>query len=80
MQDNKLNNYLQSNGFSVNILDTLKERYGDWVVPNITRVRIIQKLGSAFLEINYNSTGSQDMESERLNLDFIIEDLKYPHF
>lgn len=72
---NELIRYLQSYGFSLNILDELKERYGDWVDTDITNLRIVQKKGSAFLEVSRN-TNSYDEEIKRVNLDFIIEDIE----
>lgn len=65
---------MKTSGFSLNILEDLKKRYGDWVEPTITRVRILQKQGGTFLEINY-STEAQKARVERFDLDFIADDL-----
>lgn len=68
MRDNKFTKRSMG-GFSFNILDTATERYGDWVDPKISMVRIIQKSGSTFLEFFLSNAGV-----ERFNLDFIIGD------
>ena len=70
----QLANYLRSYGFSFNILPELKIRYGDWVEPQITNVRIIHKSGSAFLEVTQHTSGLYDEEVKRINLDFIVDD------
>jgi hypothetical protein len=49
----------------------LKERYGDWVEPSISRVRIVQQSEDVFLEVTYND--SQDIKLKRLNLNFIAD-------
>lgn len=67
----ELTTVLQSHGFSLNILVSLTERYGDWVNESITSVRIVQKDGSSFLEVTYKTLGLFDEEIKRVNLDFI---------
>jgi hypothetical protein len=63
--------FLESFGFSLDIALTLRKRYGDWVQSEISSVRVLHKDGSAFLEVNYSSSGLYDEESKRVNLDFI---------
>lgn len=70
----QLANYLRSYGFSFNILPELKIRYGDWVDPQITNVRIIHKSGSVFLEVTRCNFSLYDEEVKRINLDFIVDD------
>lgn len=70
-QIDELSKLLQSYGFSLNILPTLIERYGDWVNPSISSVRIVQKEGVSMLEVTYKTQGLCDEELKRVNLDFI---------
>ncbi len=68
-----LTRILQVHGFSSNILPALKNRYGDWVNPDILSVRIIQKGGTPTLEVVYRSSSLSDEELRRMDLDFIAE-------
>lgn len=70
-QLNELIIFLQSYAFSLDLLPTLKERYGDWVKPEIVSVRIIHKGGSAFLEVTNFAKGLFDEEIKRVDLNFI---------
>ncbi|MBC8465587.1 hypothetical protein H8D57_01035 [bacterium] len=66
-----LSKYIVTYEFSINILDALKDRYGDWVKADITNVRIIHKDRIAWLEVTTSAKGFFDEETKRLKLDFI---------
>jgi hypothetical protein len=68
-----LSKYILNYGFSTNILDFLKERYGDWVKPEITNIRIIHKDQIAWLEVTTSKQGIFDEETKRMRLDFIVD-------
>lgn len=66
--------YLQSYAFSFGLLSSLKERYKDWVKPNLLNVRIIHKDGKAFLEVANKAHGLYDENIKRVDLNFIRAD------
>jgi hypothetical protein len=66
--------YLQSYAFSFDLLTSLKERYKDWVEPNILSVRIVHKDGKAFLEVTNRASGLYDEDIKRVDLNFIHAD------
>jgi hypothetical protein len=66
--------FLQSYGFSLDLLPTLKQRYGDWVRTEISSVRVIHKQESAFLEVTSAASGLFDEEVRRVDLNFIVSD------
>ena len=70
---NLLTRFVQNYGFSFNILSVLKDRYGDWVKPDITNVSIIHKNRAAWLEVTSSSNALFDEKSERVKLDFIAD-------
>jgi len=65
--------YILSYGFSTNILDSLKERYGDWVKPEITSIRIIHKGQIAWLEVTTAAKDFHGEETKRMKLNFISD-------
>ncbi len=60
-------------GCSFSILPGLRDRYGDWVKPEITNVRIIHKDKVSWLEITTSSQGFFDEETKRVKLNFICD-------
>lgn len=68
-----LSKYILTYGFSTNILDSLKERYGDWIKPQITNIRIIHKDQIAWLEVTTSAEGFLAEETKRMKLDFISD-------
>jgi len=68
-----LSKYILTYGSSSNIVESLRDRYGDWVKPDITDVRIIHKDQVAWLEVTTNKQGIFDEETKRMRLDFIVD-------
>ncbi|MBS3968881.1 MAG: hypothetical protein KGZ94_02065 [Clostridia bacterium] len=62
-------------GFSLNILSELLERYGDWVDPDLKRLRIVQKANTTFLEATYDTNSNNRKGIVRESLNFIMEDI-----
>jgi hypothetical protein len=68
---NGLVDFLLSFGFSYNMLPTLIERYGDWIKPEITNLRIIHKDKRSFFEVTNRQGKILDEMVQRIDLDFI---------
>lgn len=67
----EISKYVNKFAFSFDILPALKKRYSQWLRPEITSVRIIQREQMVFLEIVARKGPGLDEEVTRTELSFI---------
>ncbi len=67
----QLSEFVASYGFSLDILGELRRRFPQWMRPDITGVRLVQKSGNVFLEITEKTGTLADERLTRTDLSFI---------
>jgi hypothetical protein len=75
-----ISEFVTSYAFSFDILPALKKHYLQWLRPEITSVRIIQREGMVFLEITEKQAVGQDEKITRTELGFIWNGIEKPMF
>jgi len=70
----KLNAFTTAYAFSLDIFPELARKYRKWLRPEIRSVRVVQRGGTVFLEINSRKEGFTDEQVTRTDLGFIASD------
>ncbi len=76
----RISEFVSSYAFSFDILAVLKKRYPQWLRPEITSARIIQREGMVFLEITEKKGAGPDEKITRTELGFISSGNEKPMF
>ena len=67
----RLSKKVAAYGFSVNVIDVIRDRYGSWVNENLDSVRIVHRADAVFLEVREVLKNAREETVRRIDLGFI---------